>query len=96
MSNIEKELSEITKYPGDDELQIKFEKLEQEVGEIKKRIDSASSKPSISTESVNAIKALSVSVKNETQKRQKLVSTWTVVLMPDTNYEVQQFHEVHI
>lgn len=68
------ELSEITKYPSDEQLELEIESLQNDIQELLKRIESSRTKPSISPESVSTIKALSVSITSECQKRQRLVS----------------------
>lgn len=71
---LQEELKEVHRYPTDKVLEEQISGLEAEVCALEKKICKASTRKSLSSESVESVKNMAASITKETDKRLKIVS----------------------
>jgi predicted nucleic acid-binding Zn-ribbon protein len=76
LADLQEELKVVKKYPDDETLDTMIWNLESDLKSLDDRIEKASRKERISSESINCLKNLTLTVTKETDKRLKIVSSF--------------------
>jgi predicted nucleic acid-binding Zn-ribbon protein len=76
LTDLQEELKVVKKYPDDETLDTMIWNLESDLKSLDDRIEKASRKKSISSESIDCLKNLTVAITKETDKRLKIVSAF--------------------